>query len=159
MSGTNIDNLSNNIIGMDPETYEDIYAYTVSVYAFEGQTVYFIVGDFDFEAGNVPFVVTFEAFETESCEPFAGTWTGEIFDNWGGSLAYTVVVNADGTGTLTENYGWGEETYEITFILVNGEDVTVTAANAWTEMVFTYKYNSETGVLSDAATGTAFTKA
>jgi hypothetical protein len=155
MYGTSLDYLSNNKVGMDPETYEDIYAYTVSVYAFKDQTVYFAVGDFDFVAGDVPFKVTFEEFETESCEPFAGTWTGEIFDDWGGSLAYTVVINADGTGTVTENYGWGEDVYEITFILVDGENVTVFT----TGTTFTYKYNSETGVLSDAASGSAFTKA
>ena len=131
---------------MDPETYENIYGNTVSIYAFAGQTVYVAVGDGTFEAGEVPFKVTFEAFESESSEKVAGTWTGEV-DNWGSITTYTVVINADGTGSIDENYGWGSSEYTITFILVDGSNVTVTAEDEngnISRYVFVYDADADT---------------
>ena len=144
--GTDIDDLTNNVVGMDPETYENIYANTVKMYVFAGQTVYVAVGDGTFEAGEVPFKVTFEAFESESSEKVAGTWTGEV-DNWGSITTYTVVINADGTGSIDENYGWGSSEYTITFILVDGSNVTVTAEDEYgniSRYVFVYDADADT---------------
>ena len=144
--GTDIDDLTNNVVGMDPETYENIYANTVKMYVFAGQTVYVAVGDGTFEAGEVPFKVTFEAFESESSEKVAGTWTGEV-DNWGSITTYTVVINADGTGSIDENYGWSSSEYTITFILVDGSNVTVTAEDEYgniSRYVFVYDADADT---------------
>ena len=158
--GTNVDNLTNNIIGMDPETYESIYSNTVTAYVFANQTVYVAVGDFDFEAGDVPFKVTFEAFESESCEPFVGTWTGEV-ENWGDITTYTVTINADGAGSVSEDYGWSTSEYTITFILVDGENISISAEDEYGNPAnYTFVYDEEAGTLTGTGdlNGAVFTK-
>lgn len=96
---------------------------TVTFYAFAGETVYISVGDYDFVEAGVDFTVAFNAFESESTDPVVGTWTGKEDTGWS-TIDYSFVVNADGTGTGSVNYGYYTENFDITFILVNGRTVT-----------------------------------
>ena len=158
--GTDAYDLTNNMI-FDMETYETTYANSVSVYAFAGQTIYIAVGDGDFEAGEVPFVISFRAFESESSDKVAGTWFGEV-DNWGSITTYTVVINADGTGSIAEDYGWGAAEYTITFILVDGSNVTITAEDEYGNVsCYTFVYDAEADTLTGTGdlNNTVFTKA
>ncbi len=90
-----------------------------------GTVVYLGAGDWDEGADQVPFNVAFEAFTSESCENIAGTWTGTESTRFGANVAYTLTINADGTGTLVYDEGWGETTATVSYILVKGEDVVV----------------------------------
>lgn len=89
-----------------------------------GTVVYLGAGDWDEGADQVPFNVAFEAFASESCADIAGTWTGTestMFAN----VAYTLTINADGTGSLVYDEGFGATPATISYILVNGENVVV----------------------------------
>ena len=150
--GTDKNNLTNNI-GYDPETYENIYGNTVSIYAFAGQTVYVAVGDGRYdevESAEVPFKVTFEAFESDPIDSFVGTWTGEQIV-WGNPNPFSMTINADGTGTVTYTE-WGNEIVtNITFILVDGTSVTIKAVDAYENVTtYSFTYDSEAGTLVDA---------
>ena len=150
--GTDKNNLTNNI-GYDPETYENIYGNTVSIYAFAGQTVYVAVGDGRYdevESAEVPFKVTFEAFESDPIDSFVGTWTGEQIV-WGNPNPFSMTINADGTGTVTYTE-WGDEIVtNITFILVDGTSVTIKTVDAYENVTtYSFTYDSEANTLVDA---------
>ena len=97
---------------------------SVSIYALAGQTVYIAVGDFDFVEANVPFKVSFEAFDTQSSAHLAGNWTGAETSMFG-SANYQITIDSNGTGSGTADYGYYQEAFDITFILVNGNKVTL----------------------------------
>ena len=156
--GTVADDLTSNLIGEDPETYESIYSSSVTIYALAGQTVYVAIGDYDFEEGNVPFKVTFEAFESDPIDSFVGTWTGEQIV-WGTPNPFSMTINADGTGTVTYT-DWGEEIVtNITFILVDGTSVTIKAEDAYENVTtYSFTYDSEAGTLVDATNEVTISK-
>ena len=125
---------------------------SVTIYALAGQTVYISVGDYDFAEATVPFTVSFEAFESELTENLVGTWTGTETNMWGGTVNYTFTINADGTGTGSADMGYYAEEYEITFVLVDGNTVTIYAVTTgeWggTQYQYTFEYDSEAGTLA-----------
>ena len=127
---------------------------SVTIYVLAGQTVYISVGDFDFVEADVEFSVAFEAFESESIDNLVGTWTGTETNMWGGSVSYTFTINADGTGTGLSDMGYWVDEYEITFILVDGNTVTIYAVTTgeWggSQYQFVFEYDSETKTLVGA---------
>ena len=147
--GTDAFYLTNNIIGYDPETESNIYAYTMKVYALAGQKVYIGVGDYSFEAAEVPFTVSFEAFESEPIDSIVGTWESKQDQGWA-VYNFTIVINADGTGTVIDDYGYSKDEYTITFILVDGNAVTVYASNEYTSVKYNLTYDAEAGTLYNA---------
>ena len=147
--GTDAFYLTNNIIGYDPETESNIYAYTMKVYALAGQKVYIGVGDYSFEAAEVPFTVSFEAFESEPIDSIVGTWESKQDQGWA-VFNFTIVINADGTGTVIDDYGYSKDEYTITFILVDGNAVTVYASNEYTSVKYNLTYDAEAGTLYNA---------
>lgn len=94
---------------------------TLSAYIPAGATIIFQIGDWDEQADDVPFEVLFEEKTSEDFSDLVGTWYGD--SGWG--EIYTVVINADGTGTITQETGWGSSTYEITYIYVEGTSVAI----------------------------------
>lgn len=94
---------------------------TLSAYIPAGATIIFQIGDWDEQAADVPFEVLFEEKTSEDFSDLVGTWYGD--SGWG--EIYTVVINADGTGTITQETGWGSSTYEITYIYVEGTSVAI----------------------------------
>ena len=145
--GTNIDSVANN---QGP----DGIAQSVTIYALAGQTIYISVGDYDFVEAEIEFSVAFEAFESDSIENVVGTWTGAETNMWGGSVNYTFTINADGTGTGSCDMGYYVENYEITFVLVDGNTVTiyVVTTGEWggAQAQFVFEYDSETKTLVGA---------
>ncbi len=135
------------------QNQDGTYANTVTVYLKAGQTVYFTVADNTFpeECDGIPFTASFEPFTSESASHLEGTWTGTETSMFG-STSYSFVINADGTGTGTGDMGYWQDEYEITFILVNGNAVTLytVTTNGGTEYIFKLTYNEEEGTLSNA---------
>ena len=142
--GTDTMNVANN------QTESGI-AQTVTFYAFAGQTVYVSVGDYDFVEAEVEFSFAFEAFESESSEHLVGTWNGAEASMIG-SIDYTFIVNAEGTGTGSANYGYYTENFDITSILVNGTTVTfyTVTTGDWggSKYTYTFTYDAEAATLT-----------
>ncbi len=146
--GTSIDNLTNN------EGPSGTLS-SVKTYAFAGQTIYIAIGDGNFaeSAMDIPFSVSFEAFESGDASFLEGTWSGEKAGMFG-STPYTFVIGANGTGTGTYTEMNYSTEFTIDFILVNGNNVTIYVTTlGWfaQELSFSFTYNEETDALESAA--------
>lgn len=125
---------------------------SVKLYALAGTKVYFKVADGTFpeSAVDVPFTVSFEAFESDDASFLKGTWNG-VQSSMMGVTTYTFNIGTNGTGKGSY-VEWGQKTeFEINYILVDGNSVTinVTTKGWWEEVLsFNLVYNEETDTLS-----------
>lgn len=128
------------------------YLNEVKLYVFAGTTVYFNVADNTFpeEAVDVPFTVSFEAFESEDPSFLKGTWNGAQVSMQGVTpYSFTIDAEGKGSGSYTE---WGQATeFVIDNILVDGSNVTINVTTGgWfaQELSFSLVYDEETDTLS-----------
>ena len=124
----------------------------VSVYFLAGTTCLIGVGDWNEAALDISFSVSAEAFTSEPFDHLVGTWTASTA--WGSS--YELVINADGTGSYSEDWGWGPDVYSISYIVVNGDAVLLSCEGAYGTRSINLVYADNT--LSDELNGIAFTQ-
>ena len=120
-------------LGTDPMTAasNEGNGNTLTSYFPAGAVVYIGVGDWDEQVVDVPFSVSFEAVVSDPIDNIVGTWNGAASNMWGGSITYTMTINADGTGVISVDDGMGVTEYAITYILVQGENVEIGIQSTW----------------------------
>ena len=65
---------------------------------------------------------------------------------WGGS--YTLTINADGTGTYAEDWGWGPDEYSLSYVFVDGDNVIIGYTGSWSDGSLNLVY-SDNSLLDD----------
>ena len=128
-------NSVSNITGYDADG-NAIIASSVTVYVPAGAVYYIGISDNDSNAVNIAFNVSFEAFISDDYSHLVGNWAATTTDNF----TFKLTINADATGTYSENYGWGETVYNIDYIVVDGDTVIIGVSDAWSAMVITATY-------------------
>ena len=114
-------------LGADPNTAKtnEGSGAPITIYVVKGNTYYVGAGDWMETAMDVPFALSFEAFVSEPVDPVVGSWKGTYSSMWAGETPYIITINEDGTGTIVEKGAWGDITYNISVILVKGNEVTI----------------------------------
>lgn len=97
----------------------------LTTYVKANTTIYIGVGNWNELPAKVDFTASFQAFESDDFSALAGTWYGKGVSAYGTQVLYTLVINADGTGTLTYNDGFGDSEREIEYIVLDGEALTI----------------------------------
>lgn len=132
---SNVDNISEEL------------ASSVTVYVPAGATVYIGVGDYNEKEADVDFSVSFEAFESDPIDNLVGEWSAiQSVDGW--EFIYTITINADGTGTYSEDYGYYASEYDVTYIVVDGSSVLIGYEDEYSsgKLLLTYADNTLTYV-------------
>ena len=99
------------------------YLTTLTAFVPAGGTIIMQVGDWDEQANDVPFTVSFEAKASDDFSALVGTWYGAS-EGWT-TINYTLVINADGTGSISYDMGNGATTYNVEYVFVEGQKVTI----------------------------------
>ncbi len=157
--GLNTSNLIDNIAGYDEENdYATIFAEEIKIYVPAGSVCYISVADNDNEAATIPVDVTFEPFFSDDWSGVVGTWTADIQSMFASASA-TLVINADGTGSYTEDYGYYVDAYTISYLVVDGTTLIIGCASDYSEMILTMTIGEgELTYAPDAYTSASFTQ-
>ena len=120
-----------------------------------GTTVIFQMGDWSDQAGDVPFEMSFVAKDSDDFSALVGTWYGQSNDFW--TVDYTLVINADGTGTLTYVAFDNTTDATLTYVFVDGENVTIGYQTTGTTGTLVCTYDGTAFVCTQGAMMDAFT--
>lgn len=130
---------------------------TLTAYVPAGGTIIMKVGDWDDQADDVPFTVSFEAKASDDFSALVGTWYGAS-EGWT-TVYYTLVINADGTGSISHDMGYGETTFNVEYVYVEGQNVTIGYKSSYGLAAIECTYDGTTfactnGVMQDSFTFT-----
>ena len=120
-----------------------------------GTTVIFQMGDWSDQAGDVPFEMSFVAKDSDDFSALVGTWYGQSNDFW--TVDYTLVINADGTGTLTYVAFDNTTDATLTYVFVDGENVTIGYQTTGLKGTLVCTYDGTAFVCTQGAMMDAFT--
>ena len=107
----------------------------VTTYVVAGNTYFVGVADWSEVEGLVPFTLSFEAFESDPVDPVVGNWKGTANSMWAGETTYIANINADGLGTYIEKASYFTAEYDITLVLVDGNDIIIFAEDEFGNIV------------------------
>ncbi len=126
-------------------------AQSLSAFVPVGSEVIIAVADWDEQPDSIPFTVSFEEKASDSFEALVGTWYAKSEDIF--TILYTLTINADGKGTFSYDMGYGANEYNVTYVFVNGNSVTVGYSSGSLACTFDgTTFACQLGVMQDAFT-------
>lgn len=99
-------------------------AESLSTFLPAGETIIIRVGDWDEREDQVPFTISFEAKTSDDFSALVGTWYAESDAGWA-IVTYELTINANGTGTLSYDTGYGAIECAVYYVFVDGQNVTI----------------------------------
>lgn len=117
---------------------------TLSAYFPAGSVVYIGIGDYAEGTVDVPFKVAYEAFTSEAIDAIVGSWSGKGTTMWGAEVTYKLTINADGTGVLVYNDGFGDTENTVDYVVKKGNDITIGYTGSWSAGSLACAYENDT---------------
>ena len=126
-------------------------AQSLSAFVPAGSEIIITVADWDEQPDSIPFSVSFEEKASDSFDALVGTWYAKSEDIF--TILYTLTINADGKGTFSYDTGYGATEYNVTYVFVDGENVTIGYGSGSLACTFDgTAFACQSGVMQDAFT-------
>lgn len=126
------------------------------IYYPAGTVLYIGIGNYAESAVDVPFTVAERAVTSDPITNVVGTWYGTGTTMFA-TVDYTLTINADGTGTLVYNDFGSDVSCTLTYVLVEGEKVTVGYVGGYTEGFLVCTYVADVFTCTAGIYGESFT--
>ncbi|MBQ8341485.1 MAG: hypothetical protein IJY22_03800 [Clostridia bacterium] len=122
----------------------------LTLFLTAGSTCLFGVGDWGESVCDVPFNLAFEEFVSDPVDHLVGDWVGTEATMYWGDVTYTFTINADATGSGIINMNGSDMPVSITYILVDGNTVTLHFDTGYTAADVVCTYDATTSTLTFA---------